>query len=152
MSFTVLLRSALIALTIAQAVLLPRGGCCCAAQRLMAMVSGSHSDLPACCRVADAKNEGGSGSRQVGLADRSEPVHGKCQCVASVCNTPQNQSPVTPEMTAHERLDHWMSAQPTLTVAIAPLPLLHGSVHYDLNMPRLGSGQDARIVLQSWRC
>jgi hypothetical protein len=152
MSLNLLLRSALIALTIAQAVLLPRGGCCCAAQRLMAMVSGSHSELPACCRVADAKNEGGSGTKQVRLVDRSEPVHGKCQCVASVCNAPQSQSPVTPEMTAHERLDHWVTAHPVLTVAIAPLSMLHGSVRYDLNLPRLGSGHDARIVLQSWRC
>jgi hypothetical protein len=151
MSLTILLRSALIALTIAQAVFLPRGGCCCSAERLMAMVGGNHSDLPTCCRVADANNEDGNPDK-ADPVDHSEPVQGKCQCVTLDCCGPQSQSPVTPEMTSHERLDHWVASQPVLTVAIVSPPPLPAPVHDDWGMSRLGSGHDARIVLQSWRC
>lgn len=153
MSWTaLLLRSALIGLTLVQAVVLPRGGCCCAAERLMAAFSGNHSELPACCRVSNAKAKQGSERHQSTVDADSGPGHGPCQCVTSACNSPQSQPPATPESSSHERLSHWEASQPVLVVAITPVPILSSARFPDWELPSLRSGQEARIALHSWRC
>lgn len=153
MSWTVLiLRSALIGLTLVQAVVLPRGGCCCAAERLMAVVSGNTSELPACCRVSEAKAKRGAERRQTALAADSEPGHCPCQCVTSACNSPQARPPATAESSSHERLHCWEAAQPVLIVAVAPIPCPASLRLPYRELPSLRSGQDACIALHSWRC
>lgn len=153
MSWTsLILRSALIGLTVLQAVLLPRGGCCCAAQRLMAVVSGDHSGLPACCRIADSRAERLPGDRQPCASEPSGSEHGKCQCIATVCGAPQNDSHVTLELGSFERLNQWEVSQPVLVAAVTVLPVRLTFDVRERNLPRLCSGHDARIVLQSWRC
>lgn len=153
MSWTAfILRSALIGLTVVQALVLPRGGCCCAAERLMAVISGDHSELPACCRISETKAKPGSERRQSTLDADALPDHGPCHCVTSACNSPQVQSPVTAESSSHERLHCWEAAQPVLIVAVAPIPCPPSLRLPCRELPWLRSGQDACIALHSWRC
>lgn len=152
MSWTALiLRSALIGLTLVQAVLLPRG-CCCAAERLTAVLSGDHSDLPACCRLAEKRARGHQDNAGPVLVDGGGHGHAKCQCVVSVCGSPQNQSPQTAEAASHERMDRWQAALPVLMVSIARQPMRLAKEHPEWDLASRVSGQDACILLQSWRC
>lgn len=154
MSWTAfLLRSALIGLAVVQAIVLPRGGCCCAAERLMAVIRGDHSELPACCRIAEARPKPGPERRQSTLDAGALPDHGPCQCVVtSACNSPQAQPPATAESSSHERLHCWEAAQPVLIVAVAPIPCPASLRLPYRELPSLRSGQDACIALHSWRC
>lgn len=153
MSWTFLiLRSALIGLTVAQAVLLPQGGCCCAADRLMAMVSGDHSELPACCRVAEARQVRRSAEQRPSLTGGSGSHGHDCHCIASACDAPQGQELVKSEATSGERINLWEAAQPLLVVAVADRPVMLDFEHSTWDLPTLRSGQAARIALQSWRC
>lgn len=151
MSWTVLiLRSALIGLTVAQAVLLPQGGCCCAADRLMAMVSGDHSELPACCRTAEARQARQSAEQRPSLTEGSGPHRHACECVASSCDSPQGREQVKSEVSSCEQINRWEVAQPVFAVVI--LPVIRDASHFAWDLPTFRSGQAARIALQSWRC
>ena len=153
MSWTFLiLRSALIGLTVAQAVLLPQGGCCCAADRLMAMVSGDHSELPACCQVAEARQARRSAEQRPSLTEDFGPDRHDCQCIATACDAPQGQEQAKSEAMSCERIDRWEAAQPVLAIAIAPRPVIWDVDRLAWDLPTLRSGQAARIALQSWQC
>lgn len=153
MSLTsLILRSALIGLTVAQAVLLPQGGCCCAADRLMAMVSGDHSDPPACCRVAETRQGRESAEQRPSLTEGAGPRRHDCHCTASACDAPQGRELVKSEATSCERIDRWEASQPILVIAVTDRPVILDAEHSTWDLSTLRSGQAARIALQSWRC
>ena len=149
---SLIFRSALICLSVVQAVFLPRGGCCCAAERLMAAVSGDHAELPACCRVSESREKHRSGQEHADLARLSESGRGECHCIASACDSSQSKSPATAASSSYERLGHWEASQPVLVVALTPLPTPLAKTFCAWELPSLRSGHDARIALHSWRC
>jgi len=153
-ALTYLCRSALLGLALLQATVLPQGGCCCSVQRLMVVMCGGNADqLPACCRLQQAERcERSCGVNSDRLVNADDGPSGACHCVRSACVGPPGQVPSTFEPSFTERFDQWVAALPVLVTPLVVEVAYCDTRRHAQPEPLQLSGQQACIVLQSWRC
>lgn len=149
-----ILRSLLVGFTLFQSVVLPNGGCCCAVQRLTAVLSGTTGGLPECCRLERAregKSSAASPLPETNSGDAAPKSH--CQCVRTDCTTPAPPTTlIAQETESKSPFEVWGGTSLGVWERDEWPQSLAPPARENRPQCQAFSGREARIQLQSWRC